>query len=148
MLSKIEGVEVFCPRISQIKKTRAGKKRFVEALFPSYLFAKFSFDQQYRQIIHTQGVSHLVQNGDRRAVPEAIITQLRDSVPEGIIEAADPSIEPGAKIQFMSGSLKGFSGEVLAQLPASDRIEVLLDILGQEITVAVSANDIILSDDG
>lgn len=148
MLSKVEGIEVFCPRISQIKKTRIGKKRFVEALFPGYLFARFSYLHHYRLVIHTQGVSHMVQHGERRAVPDYIIEQLRDGLPEGVIEAPDPSIEPGAEVEFISGSLAGMNGKVLAQLPAQNRIQVLLDFLGREITVAVSAEDIILAPDG
>jgi len=147
ILSKIEAVEVFCPRISQIKKTRTGKKRFVEAMFPGYIFAKFSLRDNYRRVIHTQGVSNLVQHGERKALPEILIEELRDSLPEGIIEAIDLSIEPGAQIEFISGSLKGLSGTVLAQLPASDRVQILLEFLGREITVVSAANDILLAPD-
>ena len=147
ILSKVESVEVFCPRISQIKKTRTGKKRFVEAMFPGYIFAKFTLIDNYRRVIHTQGVSGLVGQANRRAVPERIIEELRASLPEGIIEAPDPSIEPGAQIEFVSGSLKGLNGKVLAQLSAMNRIQVLLEFLGNEITVAVSSDDILLAPD-
>ncbi|HAV11990.1 MAG TPA: hypothetical protein DCX06_00630 [Opitutae bacterium] len=145
ILSKIEEVEVFCPRISQVKKTRVGKKRFTEAMFPGYIFAKFSLIENYRRVIHTQGVSGLVHQGERKAVPESIVLNLRDSLPEGIIEAPDPSVEPGAKIEFVAGSLKGLKGEVLAQLPSSDRIQILLEFLGREITVVSNSADILLA---
>ncbi len=148
MLDKIDGIEVFCPRIQQIKKTRAGKKRFIEALFPGYLFARFSLSEHYRRVIHTQGVTYLVKHGNRSAIPESLIEGLRSSLPEGVIEAPDPSIEPGARIEFVSGSLKGLNGEVIAQLPADNRIQILLEFLGQEITVAVSADDILLAPEG
>ena len=147
ILSKIDSVEVFCPRISQIKKTRTGKKRFVEAMFPGYIFAKFSLIDNYRRVIHTQGVCGLVGQGNRRALPEHLINQLRASIPEGIIETPDPSIEPGAQVEFVSGSLIGLNGKVIAQLPASNRIQVLLEFLGNEITVAVNADDILLASD-
>ncbi len=147
ILSNIDAVEVFCPRVSQIKKTRVGKKRFTEAMFPGYIFAKFCFRDNYRRVIHTQGVSCLVQQGDRRAVPAHIVEELRASLPEGVIEAPDLSVEPGAEVELITGSLKGLNGKVLAQLPADNRIQVLLDFLGREITVAVSAEDIILADD-
>ena len=147
ILSKIDSVEVFCPRISQIKKTRTGKKRFVEAMFPGYIFAKFSLTDNYRRVIHTQGVSGIVGRGDDKSVPEHIIDHLRASIPEGVIEAPDPSIEPGAQIQFVSGSLQGLNGKVLAQLPANNRIQILLEFLGQEITVSASPDDILLAPD-
>jgi len=148
ILRQVEGVDVFCPRISQVKKTRTGKKRFVEAMFPGYIFARFSFWRHYRQVIHSQGVSRLVENGDRRAVPDAIIEDLMASVPDGLVEAPDPSIEPGAEVEFVSGSLQGLNGKVLARLPAADRIQVLLEFLGREITVAVSSESVMLSKHG
>jgi transcription antitermination factor NusG len=147
LLAQVEGIQVFCPRISQVKKTRTGKKRFLEAMFPSYLFARFDYSAQYRQVIHTQGVSGIVENGDQRVIPSAVIDELRASVPEGLLELADPSIEPGAQVQILKGSLKGLNGQVLAHLPANDRVEVLLEFLGRELRVAVDASEIHLAED-
>ena len=146
MLARIDSVEVFCPRISQIKKTRTGKKRYVEALFPGYLFAKFSPIQHYRQVIHTQGITGIVGRGNQRAVPATTIEQLRASLPEDIIEAPDLSIEPGAEIQFVTGSLKGLQGKVLAQMSSANRVQVLLEFLGREIKVIAYADDILLAE--
>lgn len=145
ILNKIEDVEVFCPRISQVKKTRTGKKRFVDALFPGYIFAYFNYLHQNRQVMHTQGVTGIVSQGERKAVPESVILSLRESFPEAITEAPDPSIEPGADIEVVSGTLQGLKGTVLAQLPAQNRIQILLDFLGREITIAMSAEDILLA---
>jgi len=140
-------VEVFCPRVSLVRKTRTGKKRFVEAMFPSYIFAKFCYAEQCRQVMHSQGVIRIVQNGDRRVVPEAVIAELKSSLPDDVIEVPDPSIEPGAEVEVLTGSLKGLNGRVVAQLPAKNRVELLLDFLGREITVAVDPGDIHLAND-
>ncbi len=145
MLRNLHRVETYCPRISQIKKTRTGKKRFTEAMFPGYLFARFDLAREYRRIIHTQGVTGLVENGDRRAVPEAVIADLQASLPEAVIEVPDPSLEPGAEVEFVAGSLKGLNGTVLARLPAGTRVQVLLEFLGREITVSAAVSDILLS---
>jgi transcriptional antiterminator RfaH len=147
ILSKIDDVETFCPRISQVKKTKTGKKRFVEALFPGYIFARFSLQDHYRRVIHSQGVTGIVGRGNQKAVPEKLIEDLRASLPDAVVEAPDLSIEPGAQVKFVSGSLKGLNGQVLAQLPAGNRIHILLEFLGQEITVAASADDILLASD-
>lgn len=147
ILDKMDDVEVFCPRISQIKKTRTGKKRFVEAMFPGYIFAKFCFTTHSRQVVHSQGVTKMVQLGDRRVIPEHIINDLKSSLPEGIIEAPDLSVEPGAEIEFITGSLEGLNGKVIAQLTAQNRIKVLLEFLGREITVEVNPDDILLAQD-
>jgi len=133
--------------LSQVKKTRTGKKRFVEAMFPGYIFAKSHYQTHCRQVIHSQGVIRMVELGDRRVIPEKIIRDLQTSLPEGIIEAPDLSIEPGAEIEVITGSLKGFNGKVLAQLSAKNRIQILLEFLGREITVDVSCDDVLLARD-
>lgn len=145
ILENVQGVEVYCPRISQVRKTRAGKKRFTEALFPGYIFARFCFREKYRQVIHSQGVIRMVRQGERRAVPETIIRDLKASMPGGTIEAPDPSVEPGAHVAVVSGSLQGLDGKVLAQYPARNRVSILLHWLGREITVSVDADAILLA---
>ncbi|MBT64071.1 MAG: hypothetical protein CML13_12750 [Puniceicoccaceae bacterium] len=147
ILDRLEEVDVFCPRVSQVKKTRTGKKRFTEAMFPGYIFAKFNYHAHARQVVHSQGITQMVELGERRVIPEHIIRNLQASIPEGIIEAPDLSIEPGAEIEVITGSLKGMNGKVLAQLTAKNRIQVLLEFLGQEITVEVNPDDILLAQD-
>jgi transcriptional antiterminator RfaH len=145
LLDRIEAVEVYCPRISQVKKTRAGKKRFTEALFPGYIFAQFCFATHSRQVVHSQGITKMVQLGERRVIPARIIEDLKASLPEGIIDSPDQSLEPGAEIDFITGSLKGLNGKVLAQLSAKNRIQVLLEFLGREITVDVTPDSVLLT---
>ena len=145
MLRRLEDVEPFCPRISKVRKTKTGKKRFTEAMFPGYLFARFVFRDYYRQVIHTHGVTRMIEHGGRRAVPDHVIDDLRATVPDGVIDAPDPSMVPGAEVEVVAGSLKGLNAKVLATLPAQDRVKILLDFLGREVTVAVSAHDVLLA---
>ena len=146
ILSQQCKVEVFCPRISQVKKTRTGKKRFTEALFPGYIFARFHYDTQFRHIMHTQGVVQIISNGDRRVVPEAVIEGLKSSLPVTVIEAPDLCLEAGAEVEILTGTLKGMDGKVLACLPAQKRVEILLDFLGREIAIAVHSDAVILKE--
>jgi transcriptional antiterminator RfaH len=147
ILSRMSALEVFCPRISQVKRTRTGKKRFVEAMFPGYIFAKFHYPTHYRQVVHSQGITRMVELGDQRVIPDGIIQDLKASIPEGILEATDLSIEPGAEVEMVAGSLKGLNGKVLARLPAKNRIQILLEFLGREIKIEVNPDDILLARD-
>ena len=147
ILSRMSALEVFCPRISQVKRTRTGKKRFVEAMFPGYIFAKFHYPTHYRQVVHSQGITRMVELGDQRVIPDRIIQDLKASIPEGILEATDLSIEPGAEVEMVAGSLKGLNGKVLARLPAKNRIQILLEFLGREIKIEVQPDDILLARD-
>ena len=147
ILSRMSALEVFCPRISQVKRTRTGKKRFVEAMFPGYIFAKFHYPTHYRQVVHSQGITRMVELGDQRVIPDRIIQDLKASIPEGILETPDLSIEPGAEVEMVAGSLKGLNGKVLARLPAKNRIQILLEFLGREIKIEVQPDDILLARD-
>ena len=147
ILDRLEEVEVFCPRISQIKKTRAGKKRFVEAMFPGYIFAKFQFHAHSRQVVHSQGIIRMVELGERRIIPQHVVEDLKTSLPEDVIEAPDLSILPGAEIEVITGSLKGLNGRVLARMSAQNRIQILLDFLGREIKVSIAPDDVLLARD-
>jgi transcriptional antiterminator RfaH len=147
ILDRLDEVEVFCPRISQIKKTRAGKKRFVEAMFPGYIFAKFKFHAHSRQVVHSQGITRMVELGERRIIPKHVVEDLKASLPEDVIEAPDLSILPGAEIEVITGSLKGLNGKVLAQMSAQNRIQILLDFLGREIKVSIAPDDVLLARD-
>ncbi len=145
ILTTLDDVEVFCPRISMVKKTRSGKRRFIEAMFPGYIFARFNYTEKYRLIMHSQGVTRIVEQGGRRVVPASVINDLKATVPDGIVMTPDPSIEPGATIEFVSGSLRGLNAKVLAQLPSGQRVQLLLDFLGREIQIEADASDIILA---
>ena len=147
ILDRLEEVEVFCPRISQVKNTRAGKKRFVEAMIPGYIFAKFQFHAHSRQVVHSQGITRMVELGERRIIPKHVIEDLKASLPEDVIEAPDLSILPGAEIEVITGSLKGLNGRVLAQMSAQNRIQILLDFLGREIKVSITPDDVLLARD-
>ena len=147
ILDRLDEIEVFCPRISQIKKTRTGKKRFVEAMFPGYIFAKFKFRAHSRQVVHSQGITRIVELGERRIIPKNVIEDLKTSLPEDIIEAPDLSILPGAEIEVITGSLKGLNGKVIAQMAAQNRIQILLDFLGRGIKVSIAPDDILLARD-
>ena len=147
ILDRLDEVEVFCPRISQVKKTRTGKKRFVEAMFPGYIFAKFEFHAHSRQVVHSHGITRMVELGERRIIPRYVIEDLKSSLAEDIIEAPDLSILPGAEIEVVTGPLKGLNGKVLAQMSAQNRIQILLDFLGREITVSIAPDDVLLARD-
>lgn len=130
------GIETFCPRISQVRKTKVGKKRFVEALFPNYLFARFDLREQMRAVSFAAGVGYIVHNGRKDPfIADEVMQELQTTTPNGLIQVDDPVFAPGSRVEILEGSLKGLNGTVLAVLPANERISVLLNFLGRDIEV-------------
>src|SRR5438105_9490949 len=78
LLKRDLDLEVFAPRI-RFRRMRAGQPLWTtEALFPGYLFARFDYFQQRREINALSGVTGIVRFGDQVAlVDEATIANLR-----------------------------------------------------------------------
>jgi transcriptional antiterminator RfaH len=131
-------IETFCPRISQMRKTKVGKKRFVEALFPNYLFARFDLREQMRSVSFAAGVNYIVHNGrEDPYIPDQVMEELQATTPDGIISLPDPAFATGSRVEVLAGSLKGLNGTVLAVLSPEDRVAILLNFLGRDIEVSL-----------
>lgn len=149
ILSEVEGVETFCPRIKFKKATRRGKIWWVEPLFPGYLLAKFFYPESYRQVTSSHGVSTVVSFGER--VPhlsDALVEELRaltqtHSDDEEVIEFT-PTVAAGDEIEISEGPFRGFTGVVEEPLPGKERVKVLIDFLGEEQLVDVDLFSLLL----
>jgi transcriptional antiterminator RfaH len=135
-LSSQLSIQTYCPRISLVRKTKLGKKRFIEALFPNYMFARFDFHEAMRVVNFANGVTYIVHNGRKDPfIPDAVIEELQATTPDDLITLPDPVLSPGAKVEILEGSLKGLNGTVLASLSPLNRVAILLNFLGREIEV-------------
>ena len=139
------GVEVFAPRITYSKKTRRGKVRFTEALFPGYLFARFTVAQHLRHLLSIQGVIGIVRYGTRiPTVSQDFIDELRHRIPGETAETPDPIIEIGAPITVVEGPFKDLQAVVTKVMGARDRVRVLLEFLGRETEIEIPASSVFL----
>jgi transcriptional antiterminator RfaH len=124
-------LEVFLPRLKVERATRRGVVRVVEALFPCYIFVRCALDERLNDIQHTNGISSVVHFGNRiPAVADSVIEELQEC-----FEAEEPmSVEdrlcPGDEVFLAEGAFTGMRAFVLRAMPARQRVQVLLDILG------------------
>jgi transcriptional antiterminator RfaH len=139
--------EVYCPRISFHKRTRQGKKRFTEALFPGYIFVNWPHHQGFRHLMAMPGVRNIVRAGeDYRPVPSVIIEALRVRLGGDYLDLPEPSLELGQDVVIIDGPFAEFTAKVCLLPDGRDRVAVLLDFLGREITINVSRNSIMCSE--
>lgn len=132
------GIEVFAPRISFSKKTRSGKKRFTEAMFPGYLFCYCNIQEHLRHLLAIQGVIGIVRYGSRiPPVPAAFIEDLRSRIPGEMFEKPDPVIEIGSEVTVVEGPFKDLQAVVSQVLAARDRVRILLEFLGRQAEVEI-----------
>ena len=149
-LREVEGVDVFCPRLRYRKATRRGKIWWVEPLFPGYLLAKFTLSEMERAVTFCQGVRGLVRFGSIiPAVPDAFVQSLRQEVrnhaeDDDELFSVSPVIEIGDEVEIAHGPLQGMRGTVVSIAPATERVKILLEFLGQPQVVNVDLFSLIL----
>lgn len=139
-------IEVFAPRIRTMHSTRRGLiLNATEALFPGYLFARFAYPAQVRHVISTSGVTGIVAfGGQPPPVADHVIECLRHEVAQAEKSPIAPVLEEGSWVRILSGCFQYIEGRVLHFDPRTERVRLLLTLLGSEVQVSLPAGRVAL----
>lgn len=140
-----QGFEVYLPRFRKWRR-HARKAQIVAApLFPGYLFVRLdAARERWRMVMSTFGVSALVCRGGAPApVPEGIVEAImaREDSQEFVDLTRQAAFKPGDAVRVVAGPF----ADCLAQfqgLSASERVILLLDILGRKLRVEVTSDSV------
>ena len=148
-LRRQNDLEVFVPRIRFKRSTRNGVVWVTEALFPSYLFARFDWTTSLRQVYHSPGVNEVIHFGSHwPVIPDEAIEELRAALGGREVHVIPPDIAAGDTVKIAGGSFHGLSAVVARVLPSAKRIAVLLDFLGSQTVVELDPVMVIRETDG
>ncbi len=144
-LRKQLGLEVFSPRLRLEKLTRRGLVNVTEPLFPCYLFVQCVLEEQLNDIQHSVGINKFVSFGGRiPQVADQIIIELQECFENEEILQIRSALEPGDEVTVTGEAFAGMSARVLKSLPAKQRVQILLDILGRPTIVEVKRDAVML----
>jgi len=140
------GVEVFAPRIRTSHNTRHGVVLNVtEALFPGYIFARFTYPDQVRHVLSTTGVTGMVAfGGQPPPIADNVIEYLQREVMQAQSSPSSPLLEEGTWVRILSGCFRFLEGRVLHFDPRTERVRLLLTLLGNEVQVSLTADRVAL----
>ena len=118
----------------------AGVIWWVEPLFPGYFLARFDLEEHLRELLHLNGVSGAVQFG--RVLPEVpaeFVEELRGefSGEEDNILSVERKLGVGDEVELVQGAFSGVDGVILEVLPSTERVKVLLDLMGERRPVEI-----------
>ena len=137
-------IEVFCPFLRFERARRSGRLWVTEAMFPGYLFARFRYLTQFRQVQATRGVMTIVNfGGVPSAVPDSIIGDLRNSVQDEETVVIEPTVEIGEEVNVVEGPFRGIKAVVSRVMPGRERVALLLEVLGMEREVEVGLKSVL-----
>ena len=135
---KSQNYNVFCPRYPSVVKHARQFKKTIKPFFPCYLFVCLDIQKQpWMGINHTVGVKKILNNGSFPiAISDSIVNELINiQNDQGLIESVKfNTYKVGQKIIINDGAFKGLKG-IFKGLTAGQRVEVLLNMLGRNLTV-------------
>ena len=138
-LRKNLNLAVFHPRLQVERATQRGVMRVLEPLFPGYIFVRCVLGECLNEIQYANGIHSLVHFGQRiPPVPDSIVRELQECFAMTDIMTLPGCISPGDEVNIGEGAFAGMNAYVLRLLPAKNRVEVLLDILGRPTPVEVN----------
>ncbi|MGR5278624.1 transcription/translation regulatory transformer protein RfaH [Vibrio rotiferianus] len=139
-----QSVECFYPMV-EVEKILRGKRQVVnEPLFPSYVFAKFDYEQgpTFTAVRSTRGVIDFVRFGSQPTeVDGALISELRES--EHQIEQVTASCLPkqGDMIRIKSGQFAGIEA-IFQEKDGEKRSMMLVKMITQSVPVSIENKDL------
>jgi transcriptional antiterminator RfaH len=131
MLSK-QANESFLPMLLN-KQVSRGKEplQTLVPLFPCYVFAHFDVQTTLHSIQRSYGVVGVVCAGSEPCeVPEFVIHEIKERQRNGVIELPDKAYRSGQKVVIIGGPMKGIQAVFEKYLSGSDRVAVILKLIG------------------
>jgi transcription elongation factor/antiterminator RfaH len=141
-----KGIETYVPTI----QVRTRRRRLVKrAFFPRYIFARIDFDVVGVSVVRwTPGLTNIVSFDGRPAwVPDEIVERLKERLDDISAAKEDQDyasrFRPGDRVRILDGPFKDFDAVFDRRLSASDRVRVLLDVLGRATKYEIEASQLI-----
>jgi len=135
------GVENIClPEILADKRKKRKSNSLREVLFPNYLFARLGIEQDWSPIKSTPGVLHMVYFGHNS---ERHYPSISDSIIDDFKrydESLQHDYKKGDKVIINTQSF--INVEAIVLCPKLERVKILMNFLGQDVTAEVDRIDI------
>jgi len=134
--------QVYAPRLREWRAMPSGgplRQRELP-LFPGYAFLLIQL--QWHAARWCPGVTRLVMDGLHPArVPDTVTEEIRAHECNGVIELPRRLLKPGDRVRLLTGPFQGHLA-IYAGMSGSERVAVLLQILGGQQRVTLARRDI------
>jgi len=128
------GIEAFLPTVR--RKVRRRDRPDVMVYFPCYLFARLDFDATPQSsIAWMPGIRRIVSFGEQPAiVSEELVDLIRERLGD-VSEGGYGRLKQGDRVRFCSGPLRDLDAIFDRPLSSTDRVRVLLNVMGRMTAV-------------
>ncbi|MCF6171877.1 MAG: UpxY family transcription antiterminator [Bacteroidales bacterium] len=136
-----EGIAYFLPLIKVLRQWSDRKKWVEVPLFRSYIFVHIE-PKDYFRVLQVNGViRYITFEGKAVSIPVRQIEAIRYYLNGYEQEATDDNTvwEKGKKVEIISGSLAGLTGE-LVEVKGKHKINIEIEAVGKTILIEVKKN--------
>lgn len=151
--SKIESMglqdnifRIVIPETTEVEVKNGVKKEKQKKMFPGYILVEMKMsDESWYIVRNTPGVTGFIGSSGKGAKPTPLLPQEIDRIlaDMGMSRVETPKdLSVGTKVNIIDGPFKGMSGSVDTLDLENGRLNVLIDLFGQETPVEVELNQV------
>ena len=151
--SKIESMglqdnifRIVIPETTEVEVKNGLKKEKQKTMFPGYILVEMKMsDESWYIVRNTPGVTGFIGSSGKGAKPTPLLPQEIDRIlaDMGMSRVETPKdLVVGTKVNIIDGPFKGMSGSVDTIDLENGRLNVLIDLFGQETPVEVELNQV------
>lgn len=141
------GVQAFNPRLNIRRATKRGPVWFSESVFIGYIFARFDLQKDLDTVRYSHAVSEVVHfNSGYPSIPDAQMNELKAIFGADEMMVLGPDFSAGDTVRIVGGAFHDLLAVVKQVLPAKERVQTLLEFLGQMITVELDLKSVAVAE--
>jgi transcriptional antiterminator RfaH len=132
-----KGLEIFNPLIENFVIRNGAVSKEYRPLFPSYIFGQFDLEKDYPLVRWGRGVKRVLGLGGGYPTPvsEEVIEVIRRRTDTRGIVRKSYHFEANDRVRIKSGPLKDLLGIFERWVSDSDRVRILLNMIGYQPTI-------------
>jgi transcriptional antiterminator RfaH len=133
-----KGVEVFNPFLETFLLKNGRMTRELKPFFPGYIFGKFDLDQNYPLVRWAKGVKKVLGfGGYPTPISDEVVEIIRERTDANGIVRLKHHFQTNDVIRIKTGPLKDLLGVFERWISDSERVRILLNLMGYQPVVEI-----------
>jgi transcriptional antiterminator RfaH len=131
-----KGVEIFSPLIEAFNGRNAKVAKELKPLFPGYIFGKFDLEQNYPLVRWGKGVKCVLGFGGYPvSISEEVVEIIKEKADARGVVRLKGDYKPNDVVRIKTGPLKDLLGIFERWVSESERVRILLNLIGYQPAV-------------
>jgi transcriptional antiterminator RfaH len=132
------GVEMFSPLMETFALRNGGMNKKLKPLFPGYIFGKFDLERNYPLVRWARGVKKVLGfGGYPTPISEEVVKLIKGRTDSQGIVRVKHHFEPNDVVRIKTGPMKDLLGVFERWLSDSERVRILLRLMGYQPAVEI-----------